>query len=124
DYPHIFTVIGGYTIGTSWEFSAKWRYTTGRPTTPYDINESTRLNEGVLIVDQYNLLRLTPYNRVDLRGDYRASFGWGNLVAYVELQNLLGRNNVLQWYWNTNKDVQGQIYQWGFLPVGGVKIEF
>lgn len=124
DYPHIFTVIAGYTIGTAWEFSIKWRYTEGRPTTPYDSTESTKLNEGVLIFDRYNLDRQSAYHRMDVRGDYRASFSWGNLVAYVELQNVYARNNVLQSYWNTNKDVQGRIYQWGFLPVGGVKVEF
>lgn len=124
DYRHLFTIIAGYTIDNDWEFSAKWRFAGGRPYTPFDAMQSAAINQGVADDAQYNLSRLPDYSRLDVRVEKRSSFAWGNLVGYFELQNAYARNNVLQFYWNTTKNTQGEIYQWGFLPVGGFKLEF
>lgn len=124
DYRHNLTIIAGYQLANDWLVGLKFRYTTGRPFTPFDIAASTFAGRGVSDFNNFNDSRYKDYNRLDLRLDKKWNFKGLSIVSYIELQNVFNTENVYQYFWNEYKNTQGTIYQWKFLPVGGLSIQF
>lgn len=124
DYRHNLTIIAGYQISNDWLVGLKFRYTTGRPYTPFDIALSTYAGRGVSDFNNFNGARFQDYNRLDLRVDKKWNFKGLSIVSYFELQNVFNKENVYQYFWNEYKNTEGTIYQWKFLPVGGFSIQF
>lgn len=124
DYRHNLNLIAGYQLSNDWLIGVKYRYTTGRPYTPYDVQQSTILRRGVYQVDKFNEARYKDYSRMDIRVDKKWNFSHLSIVSYVELQNVFNTSNVYAYFWNTYKNEMGTIYQWAFLPVGGFSIQF
>jgi hypothetical protein len=124
DYRHNITIIAGYQLADDWLVGLKFRYTTGRPYTPFDPVLSTIAGRGVYQFDKFNESRFKDYNRLDLRVDKKWNFKSLSIVSYVELQNVFNIENVYQHFWNEYKNEEGTIYQWAFLPVGGFSIQF
>ena len=124
DYGNVLTAILGYKITNNLEVSAKYRFMGGRPYTPLNEIASAQLNQTVYDFERYNGVRYNDYQRLDVRVDYRFEmFGW-NLTTYLDFQNVLNIDNIEQVIWNQKKQKVDYIYQWKFLPAGGVKIEF
>jgi hypothetical protein len=124
DYGHVLTVILGYKIFNNLEISGKYRFMGGQPYTPLNETVSAQLNQIVYDFDRYNGVRQNDYHRLDLRVDYRFEFiGW-SLVTFIDFQNILNNENVEQVIWNQKEHKVDYVYQWKFLPAGGVKIEF
>lgn len=124
DYRHIFTSIIGYKPSDTWEFSFKWRYTGGRPYTPFDEELSKISGNGRIDLTRINALRFPPYHRLDLRFDRRFHFRRWNLVVYFNLQNAYNRGNIYGFIWDEVNEKTTTIYQWRIMPVGGISIEF
>lgn len=124
DYRHNFTIIAGYQIADDWLVGLKFRYTTGRPYTPIDVEASTMAGREVADYDNFNGARYKDYNRLDLRVDKKWNFKHLSIVSYIELQNVFNTENVYQYFWNEYKNEPATIYQWAFLPVGGFSIQF
>jgi Carboxypeptidase regulatory-like domain/TonB-dependent Receptor Plug Domain len=124
DYRHNLTIIAGYQLPDDWLVGIKFRYTTGRPYTPFDIQASTIAGRGVYLSDKFNEARFKDYNRLDIRVDKKWNFKKWSIVSYVELQNVFNTTNVYQYFWNEYKNEVGTIYQWAFLPVGGISVQF
>ncbi|MCC7159314.1 MAG: TonB-dependent receptor [Ignavibacteria bacterium] len=124
DYRHNLTVIAGYQIANDWLIGLKYRYTTGRPYTPFNKDASIFAGRGVSDFNNFNGARYKDYNRLDLRVDKKWNFKGLSIVSYIELQNVFNTENVYQYFWNEYKNEEGTIYQWKFLPVGGFSIQF
>jgi hypothetical protein len=124
DYRHNLTIIAGYQLTNDWLIGIKYRYTTGRPYTPFDVQQSIYLGRGVYQTDKYNEARMKDYNRLDIRVDKKWNLKKLTIVSYIEMQNVLNTTNVYQYFWNEYKNEMGTIYQWAFLPVGGFSIQF
>jgi hypothetical protein len=124
DYTHNLTIIAGYQISNDWLAGLKFRYTTGRPYTPIDVQASTIAGREVYFVDKFNESRYRDYLRLDIRVDKKWNLHKWSIVSYIELQNITNRVNVYQYFWNRYKNQQGTIYQWAFLPVGGLSVQF
>ena len=124
DYRHNLTIIAGYQLPDDWLVGLKFRYTTGRPYTPFDVQASAILGRGIYQADKFNEARFKDYNRLDIRVDKKWNFRKWSIVSYVELQNVFNTTNVYQYFWNEYKNEVGTIYQWAFLPVGGFSIQF
>jgi len=124
DYRHNMTIIAGYQIADDWLVGIKFRYTTGRPYTPFDITASTIAGRGVADFNNFNGARYKDYNRLDLRVDKKWNLRNLSIVSYIELQNVFNVENVYEHFWNEYKNVKGTIYQWAFLPVGGFSVQF
>lgn len=124
DYRNNITVIAGYQLANDWLIGVKYRYTTGRPYTPFNVAASTIAGRGVYDFDNFNESRFKAYSRLDIRVDKKWNYKKLSIVAYIELQNILNTQNVYQYFWNEYRNEQGTIYQWGFLPVGGFSIQF
>lgn len=124
DYQNVLTAILGYKIKNNFEVSAKYRFMGGRPYTPLDEVASAQFNQTIYDFTRYNAVRYDDYQRLDIRVDYRFEmFGWA-LSTYLDFQNVLNIQNVEQIIWNQKEQKVDYIYQWKFLPAGGIKIEF
>lgn len=124
DFRHVFTAILGYKFTKSLELSVKWRYTSGRPYTPIDVEASRKNNQIVLDYNRINTERFPDYHRLDIRLDKRFDFSGWSLVTYVDIQNAYNRANIETYVWNEKTQNVDVVYQWRILPVGGIKIEF
>jgi hypothetical protein len=124
DNRNVFSLVFGWRKSRSWEFSAKWRYAGGTPYTPYDREASIAVNEGRLDLSRVNESRFPDYHRLDLRVDHREYYRKGSLVEYFSIENVYGRQNVLNGYWNRGRQKMDFNYQTGFFIIGGVSYEF
>ncbi|MCY7361511.1 MAG: TonB-dependent receptor, partial [Ignavibacteria bacterium] len=90
----IFTLVGGYSFGKEWEVSSKFRFTGGRPYTPANPEEGTKL------VSQFNSSKLPNYSSLDVRLDKRWNFKGWTLITYIDIQNIFDNKNVGAYEWN------------------------
>ncbi len=123
DLPHVLTVLGGMKATRAIEVSAKFSYTSGRPHTPFAA-ETVGENRMIYDAARYNAERGRAYHRLDLRGDHRSSFRWGNVTTYVEIDNVYNRKNVRYYYWNPKKQEQEAVPQLAFMLIGGLNVQF
>jgi hypothetical protein len=124
DLPHALAVSGGWKVGHGLELSTKFSVTSGRPDIPFDLDESARQNRAVYDMSRFKAGRTPAYHRLDLRLDRRTSHNWGNMVFYVEADNVYNRKNVRQYVWNAKTRQPQAIEQLKFLAVGGVTVQF
>ncbi|NWF89668.1 MAG: TonB-dependent receptor [Ignavibacteriaceae bacterium] len=124
DYKNVLTIILGYKIFDNLEISGKFRYLGGKPYTPLNEIASAQLNQAVYNFERYNTARQNDYQRFDFRVDYKFNmFGW-NITTFIDFENLFNKKNIDQIIWNQKQKKVDYVYQWSFLPAGGVKIEF
>lgn len=154
DYPVIVTIIGGHVVRgiRDWlndlpfflkypayilpfsnevEFSAKYRFQTGRPFTPKTYVTWKQFREGGvkwsqgawIDSDRINAERYQDYSRLDIQWISRFYFQTWNINVYVALQNVLDTKNVFYRNYRSDGTVE-TIYQFRFFPVGGVEVEF
>jgi len=152
DYRHVFTIIGGaqwdlrgrgwyewfkkqlwYQI-LSWsplpifpfadqvEAAVRWRYLGGRPYTKLTYLPEYRtwiIEPGTPL----NGVRFTAYHRLDFRLDRRFMFNGWNLVTYLDIMNIYGRDNIWGYLYNDDGSKE-RVLQYQVFPVGGVTVEF
>ncbi len=93
DSRHNLSITAGKKLKKNWEIGAKWRFVTGRPFTPVDVDRS--MNKAYwdirgVALPNYNLLntgRVGNFNQFDIRIDkvwYRPKW---SLNLYVDIQN-------------------------------------
>ncbi|MBN2370435.1 MAG: TonB-dependent receptor [Vicinamibacteria bacterium] len=123
DLPHVVSVVAGVKASRSLELSTKFTYTSGRPVMPL-LPESYEQNRLIFDLDRVNAERAPAYHRLDFRVDRRQSHRWGNLVFYVELDNVYNRKNILGYGWNPKKRERDEYTQLSFMAIGGVNVEF
>ncbi len=127
DQRNIFTIIGGYQFSDNLELTIKWRYASGRPYTPVDTTDKWQdpvtgkwyIEEGPI-----NSARYPAYHRLDFQIAQRHIFKGWSIVTYFNIQNVYNRKNILEYSWNDDFTEREELYQFLFMPVGGVTIEF
>ncbi|MFO7445746.1 MAG: TonB-dependent receptor [Ignavibacteriaceae bacterium] len=124
DNRNVLNIVLGYQFSKEDELSLKFKYAGGRPYTPFEMNKSIETGEGVLDLNRINTERYDDYQRLDLRYDERFFFKWGTLTTYISIENILGKKNVLNHYWNGAKRKTDFTYQTTMFFVGGVSLEF
>ncbi len=117
DQTWIFNVSGGYKFNDEWEASMKFRYSTGKPYTPYN-------SDGTQNVDDINSLRLPVNNSLDLRVDKRWFFEKWTLITYVDIQNVYNRKNVVGVSWDQRTQAPEFNETIGLLPSIGISVMF
>lgn len=115
------TFLAGWRPNAKWELSGKLRVATGLPATPF-------LTSGDLAgqrdFSRYNAERLPTFHALDIRVDRRWSWSGVQLAAYIDVQNVYGRENVSALQWNPRARVQEFDESLGTLPSIGVTVEF
>lgn len=95
DNKHLISLQIGRKFKYNWEIGAKWRFVGGAPYTPYDEYKSSLVSawdaqgKGYLNYDQFNTLRLTSFNQLDIRIDKGFYFKKWSLMFYLDVQNVL-----------------------------------
>jgi len=132
DYRHVLTLLAGVRPRAGLELSARWRWFGGRPFTTagsrFEATPAGLVQAGtgyfVGFEGPHNGGRLPAYHRFDLRVDQRRQIGRFHLVAYLDVENVYDRDNVLQQRYTHERAAPEEIFQWQLLPVGGLSLEF
>jgi len=107
-----------------WELAARWRYASGRAYTPFDVAASTRAGAGRYDRQRVNTATFPSYHRLDLRVDRHFVWDRRRLVVFADVNNAYDRDNVYIYRWNRTDRRPDPLYQWGFTPAGGIRLEF
>jgi outer membrane receptor for ferrienterochelin and colicin len=118
DQPFLANITGGYRFNENWEASMKFRYSAGRPYTPFN-------PDGTQNVTAYNSLRLKSYHALDVRVDRRWFFDRWGLVAYLDIQNVYNNKYTGPPRWDERtQQVTTDQNAIGILPSIGISAEF
>ncbi|MGB5893530.1 MAG: TonB-dependent receptor, partial [Ignavibacteriaceae bacterium] len=117
DQTWIVSLSGGYKISTEWETSLKFRYSTGRPYTPYN-------SDGTQNVTDYNSLRFPANHSLDIRVDKLWFFSGWSLITYIDIQNIYNRKNITGVRWDERTQSPEFNEAIGILPTIGISAVF
>ena len=124
DYGRQLNAIAGYDFQDGWQLSTRFRYSDGRPFTPFDVYQSYILGRGYYDMSLYNADRLPEYVRLDLRIGKQIEFKEAVLNFYLEVHNVLNRDNIYSYYWDYNDDrIEAELH-WSILPILGISAVF
>jgi hypothetical protein len=117
DQTWIFNISGGYKINEEWEVATKFRYSTGKPYTPYN-------SDGTQSVEQINSIRFPINHSLDVRVDKRWFFSGWTLITYVDIQNIYNRKNITGIRWDPRSQAPEFNETIGILPSVGISAMF
>jgi hypothetical protein len=104
------SLLGGYKFGRNWEVSSRYRYLGGAPYAPVD--QTATLAAYPSIIRDYSRLgsvRLDPFGQLDLRIDKKWNFRGFSLDVFVDVQNVLGKQQPSEPQFGLDRDEQGEI---------------
>lgn len=93
DNRHIINVLLSRELGRGWEIGARWRFSGGNPSTPYNAELSSNMDSWnstkrpVVDYSLYNTQRLPSFHQLDVRVDKEWNFKNWTLGLYVDIQN-------------------------------------
>ena len=115
---YLMTLVGGYNFSNGWGVSGKFRLNGGRPYTPLNPEDGTRL------VSEYNTVNYPAYSSFDIRVEKRINFKAWSLVAYIDIQNLFNAKNITEYEWNKYTRQIEANESIGILPTIGINAMF
>jgi hypothetical protein len=121
DTPLLANALLGWRPNARWELALRVRGASGLPQTPF---VTTGDLAGALDFTQYHALRGRAFFAADARVDRRFIFGGQQLIAFVDLQNVTGRDNGAQLQWNPRLGRAERNAGIGLLPTIGLNWEF
>lgn len=114
----ILNISGGYRFDERWEASAKFRFASGRPYTPFNADGSQNTSA-------YNSARVKSAHSLDIRVDRRWNFSSWNLIVYLDVQNVYNNKFSGAVRWNAREQrPEADESGIGLLPSIGVSAEF
>ncbi len=127
DQPHNLACYLSYQLPHHWGLHLKWRLISGRPYTPKHQEYSLELGRMVWRDDAPNSQRYSMYHRLDVRIGRDFRLKWFDLSAYLEIQNVYNRKNLL--LHDYAEDVNGRLYEKNyymlpFLPTIELNVKF
>jgi hypothetical protein len=121
----------GYRLGDAWELGARLRVLSGVATTPWDVEASEEAyaltGRGVPDWSRIGEVRTPTYARLDVRAERRFSFSGWNASVYLDLQNVLRRENAAGFRYTEDPEYPERLRPIdgvGFLPTFGFTVEF
>ena len=117
DQTWIISLSGGYKFNNEWEGSLKFRYSTGKPYTPYNI-------DGTQDASYYNSLRFPGNHSLDIRLDKLWFFSDWTLITYIDIQNIYNRKNITGVRWDVRTQKPEFNESIGILPSIGISAVF
>jgi hypothetical protein len=109
--------------GDEMTLSTRYRYVSGRPYTPKEwTDRGLELNPHWEETGEINGARYPDYSRWDVRLDSKWFYRGRSFVVFLEVQNVLDRENVAQYVY-ADDGVIDVAYQFRFFFVGGVRLE-
>lgn len=117
DRAFIGNLSGGYIFNRNWEFSTRFRISTGRPYTPF--GESGDQDPAL-----YNSRRVAGNHSLDLRADRRWFFGGWTLTTYLDIQNVYNHKSQEVPRYNNRTGEPESLNELGLFPTLGISAEF
>ncbi|HMJ13127.1 MAG TPA: TonB family protein [Polyangiaceae bacterium] len=126
DQTHILTLLGSYKLGRGWKLGARFRYVSGNLYTPlttgaYDATTGTPLEAPTFPPFS---TRMPAFNQLDMRVDKQWTFSAWKLTAYLDVLNVLNRQNTEAVVYNYNYTKSSQVSGLPILPNLGIRGEF
>ncbi len=127
---YVFNVLGGYEqpVGKKKNsviaFDVKFNVAAGNRYTPIDIAASVIKDEAVYIDAEAWSRKFKDYSKFDVKVSYRLNKKKATHIFFVNVENVLGRKNILREIYDTNENVLRTEFQLGVFPYGGYRIEF
>jgi hypothetical protein len=93
DTHHIISITGSYNFKGNWSIGGKWRFLSGLPYTPYNLELSANKiawdiqGRPYLDISLLNSLRLKEFHQLDIRIDKKFFFSKWSLMLYFDIQN-------------------------------------
>ncbi len=128
DLPLVANIVLDYKLSEQWNFSAKWRFQSGRrytevlSATPY--TEDTK-KEPLFYIPQYgdfNGRSVSNYHRLDLRVDYISLWLEKEINLYFELLNAYGSKTIQEFEYSEDYSSFEKDYQFPDMPLPSVGI--
>jgi hypothetical protein len=113
DTRHIANVTLGKRFKKNWEIGLNWRFSTGLPYTPYDVETSAIIpvwdvtRQGVLDYNRLNGERLDEFHQLNFRVDKKWFFKRWNFNLFLDVQNAYNNKIDLQPYITPARDENG-----------------
>lgn len=124
DNKFTFSAEGGYKPNDEWDFSLRWIYAGGAPYSPFDIKASKAVFKGIVDKNKMYADRLPDYHSLNVRVDKRFNFYSSNIVLYISVWNVYGRENICAYTWDEINNKVKANKSWAMLPVFGIEYEF
>lgn len=124
DNKFTFSAEGGYKPNDEWDFSLRWIYAGGAPYSPFDAAASETAFKGIVDKSRMYTERLPDYHSLNVRVDKRFNFYSSNIVLYISVWNVYGRENIWAYTWDEINNKVKANKSWATLPVFGVEYEF
>ncbi|MCP5105754.1 MAG: TonB-dependent receptor [bacterium] len=124
DNRYIINLSGGFKPDKKWEFSFRWTLVGGSPYTPFDVARSIELKYGVSDQSRFLGARLPVYNTLNLRFERRFYFGNSSLIVYLDIWNILNRENIYRYEWVPGANSLEGEHHLTILPLFGIEYEF
>jgi hypothetical protein len=99
DYPLVLNAAAIYRSARRYEFTCRYEYTSGRPYTPFLLQQSLAQDRPIYDLSQINGLRGPLYSRLDFQLSRTFFVGSHRLVAYGGLENATNHVNFLGYAW-------------------------
>ena len=113
DTRHIANVTLGKRFNKNWEIGLNWRFSTGLPYTPYDVETSAIIpvwdvtRQGILDYNRLNGERLDEFHQLNFRVDKKWFFKRFNFNLFLDVQNAYNNKIDLQPYITPERDENG-----------------
>ncbi|MGV8837321.1 TonB-dependent receptor [Cellvibrio sp.] len=95
--PHIVSTGGVWEINQRWKLSSRWKWASGKPSDAYIIHNNVLGDAQPLRYSRETIATNTDrygnYSSLNFRADYLRSFGRTNVIAFIDVINLLGSEN-------------------------------
>ncbi|MDO3384392.1 TonB-dependent receptor [Gilvimarinus sp. SDUM040013] len=95
--PHSFSVGGVWEINQRWKLSGRWKWASGRPYGEYIVHDNVLGDGQPLRYSRETLTnnteRFDDYGSINVRLDYRRMLGGTQVIAFIDIINLLGEEN-------------------------------
>jgi hypothetical protein len=135
DYPVVLNTSGTYRTPRRYEFSWRYSYTSGKPYTPFLLQQSMEQNRPIYNLSKINGVRGPVYSRLDYEMDRSFRVGDRRLVAYLGLDNATNHKNFLGYFWMPRIDAYWGCYNnpancltevdsFSIYPDGGLRYTF
>lgn len=127
DRPHNLTLVGSFVPSDNWRIGAKFLYASGSPFTPIIGSEQVD-GEWYAALGAKHSARYPDYHMLDVRIDRTFQFANWKLMAYLDLWNVYGRQNVSLYDYSIDEDgtvtrmVPDEVPR--MLPILGLEMKF
>lgn len=125
--PHSLSFGGVWDINPRWKLSARWKWASGRPRDGFIVHENV-LGEGQPLrfsqeITEPSADRYASFNSLNFRADYRRAVAAVDVIAFVDVINILGSSNPSSSSFNERTGLE-TVESGSAFPLVGLRLEW